>query len=418
LERSAVLQSLKVPVSTPLPQWDEAAARRPSGLPPFLAPEFVARSCGAAGLPDAMARAVAAAAARIAGDEALSAFAWYCADQLFDIAPPAVDSWPDLNDALGEDAGLFYVVVLLAGTPKMLAVHRERGISETIARDTTHDLERCMATEDYFQLRGRWGISPRILGWLRGHWLGEVYHLTRLQFAHGVFEGNARAFRSRRDRTVVVLSENGLRYRTDGSLAGKNAAADGWTSALHIDDAGVDGFPIHPRGHAVNKSMRLEASEWAPALAPGDPVLHIHIPAGPPPLSHALCGQSIREALAFFPRHFPDRPFKALVCQSWFLDPQFERILPASSNIVRFQQEFYLLPTAWNDSSALYPVFGHGTQDVRGLARKTAMQKAVAKHIEDGGHFRGGGCVLFPEDFDWGGCHYRNQKFFLGRTWT
>ena len=52
------------------------------------------------------------------------------------------------------------------------------------------------------------------------------------------------------------------------------------------------------------------------------------------------CGESMRTALAFFPRHFPERlPAVAFVCSTWFFDAQYQQILPATSNIVRFQRE-------------------------------------------------------------------------------
>jgi hypothetical protein len=398
--------------------WEEALASMPHGTMPFLRPDYVAWACEAAFLPPEMARAAAEAALRISGNDPLRLLAWYCHDRLFrrSGAKPEVRRWPALTGVLGRDAGMFYVLVLLSGTPEMQDVHRARAIPDRVARDTVLDLKRCMEKEDFFQQHGRWGISPRILAWLMHSWRGDLYHLTRLQFVPDTFRCPARAFRHRHDGTVIALSEAGIRYRPDGDVDWAGALScgpDAWTSTLEAADSVIAGFPIHPRGYAVRKLLRLDAALWECALAPGDPVLAIHVPVGPPPMTHELCGQSIREALDFFPRHFPDRPAKGLVCASWFLDRQFEEIMPPSSNVVRFQQEMYLLPAAWEDSGTLKAVFGYGTSNLAGVQCSTSMQRAVARHMAQGGRFRGGMCFLLARDLCWGARHYRNQDSLL-----
>jgi hypothetical protein len=144
-------------------------------------------------------------------------------------------------------------------------------------------------------------------------------------------------------------------------------------------------------------------------LAPGDPNLDIHIASGSP-MDYDQCGESIRWALDFFPRHFPDRPFAGFACWSWILDPQFESLLPASSNLVRFQREVYLYPVG-GDSDVISTVFGYGhtADDQPSLPRKTTMQRAFAAHLESGGHFRDGGCFLLKEDVSWGSTYYRTH---------
>src|SRR5439155_19688092 len=103
---------------------------RRSGPLPFLTPEYVAWACREAYLSGDMAASVANAARRVAVDDALRALAWYCHASLFgqDAGRPNVREWPRLSAALDADAGMFYVLVLLSGTPQMQAVHRRRGI--------------------------------------------------------------------------------------------------------------------------------------------------------------------------------------------------------------------------------------------------------------------------------------------------
>jgi hypothetical protein len=149
-------------------------------------------------------------------------------------------------------------------------------------------------------------------------------------------------------------------------------------------------------------------------LADEDPVLHIHIPGGEP-MSHSLCGESIRSAIDFFPRHFPERPFTAFCCSSWILDTGLESLLPPTSNLVRFQREVYLVPTGIRDDSVLRNVFGGMPDDLEKAPRDTALQRAILEVLQSGRSLPtgGGGCFLLPEDFDWGKQVYRRQRLPL-----
>jgi GNAT-like C-terminal domain/N-acyltransferase N-terminal domain len=401
------------------PDWDRRMHGMPAGPLPFLTPEYVAWACREAYLPGAITDAVSSAARRVAADETLRALAWYCHASLFgtEAGRPNVRDWPLLTAALDRDAGLFYVLVLLAGTPRMQALHRQRGIPVDVVRATVLDLKLQLEREDYFQEYGHWGISPRILGWLLHHWRGDLYRLGRLQFVPGRFHGRLRAFRHRRRGApegpvpVVALSEEGVRYRGDGQVDGAGGVSDaegGWTATLSGTDRGIEGFPLAPWGRALREPTHLAADEWLSALAPGDGVLEIHIAAGSP-MDFEACGDSLRRALEFFPRHFPDRPFVGFVCGSWILDAQFQQLLPASSNLVRFQREVYLFPGRSGSGTTIRTVFGRGLtlEDLPRFPRETTMQRAFAGHLAAGGHFRGGGCFLLKEDLAWGRQVYR-----------
>ena len=391
--------------------WDHIQSLRPDGEIPFLQRDVVGEACRLIHLPDDMARAAIDAAGRIAEHDAACALAWWCHHRLFvaDGPPPRIRDWPLLTDALGRDAGMFNVLLLLAGTPRVKEIHRERGISERVSRDSLSDLEVCLPTEDYTRTFGHWGISLRILDWLMLTWRGELYRLGRLQFVPASFGGKLRVFRHRGDGAVVALSEEGVTYRADGQVNGAGGVADeagAWTSALTLSDDEAIGHPISPLGHAVRSPLRLSMAEWEQVLAPGDPTLDMHIPAGPP-MAFDLCGESICEALDFFPKHFPEKPFVALTSFSWLLDAQFEVLLPPTSNLVRFQKEVYLFPILSSGATTLKTVFGRVTSNPAELPRETTMQRALAEHLERGGHFRGAGCFLLPDDLSWGGQVYR-----------
>lgn len=395
-------------------EWAASQSSLPADGPRFLDPDYVAGACRDVGLPPEPTAAAIAAAGRIAAHPPLCALAWHFHHCLF--ASPTsqrqnLGRWPSLTSALQADAGLFYVVVLLSGLAALQAVHRARGIPAPIVRDTLADV--ALWVDEYWKQYGCWGLSGSNLNWLMNHVRGELYRLGRLQFIPGPFWGKLRAFRHQAAGTVVALSEDGVQYRADGQVDGAGGvvdAAGAWTARLVQTASEVIGNPIAPAGYAVKREVRLPSAEWKPVLAPGDPTLHIHVPTGSP-MDFDLCGESLHAALEFFPRHFPEKPFVAFCCGSWFLDAQFEALLPPTSNIVRFLREVYLFPIRSNGQSALERVFGFGRvpSDLRQAPRDTTLRRALIDHLLSGGHLRGGGCFLFPEDLAWGRQVYRQQ---------
>ena len=83
------------------------------------------------------------------------------------------------------------------------------------------------------------------------------------------------------------------------------------------------------------------------SLKKGDPVIEVHIPADGP-LNIEECEKSFIAAREFFARYYPEYDYKYFTCHSWLLDPTLSRVLPDSSNIIRFRDMF---KNAANDDS-------------------------------------------------------------------
>ena len=236
--------------------------------------------------------------------------------------------------------------------------------------------------------------------------------MGRLQFVPTPFFGELRAFRHRATGAVVALADAGVRFRRDGQYDGSGGIHDeagAWTAAADDTDAEFVGCPITPRGRATPRQVRLPKAEWRQELQRDDSVLAIHIPPGAP-MAFDACGDSICTAAEFFPKHFPDRPFRAFACGSWVLDVQFEDLLPTTSNLVRFQKEVYLFPTVGGTGEMPWQTKLRKPRSGETPAKMTTMQRAFYKHVEKGGRFHGGGCFLFPQDLKWGAQVYRSQR--------
>jgi hypothetical protein len=125
---------------------------------------------------------------------------------------------------------------------------------------------------------------------------------------------------------------------------------------------------------------------------PGDPCLSLHITDFRGPLSPSACDRSLTLAREFFARHYPDERYEIAVCNSWLLDPQLKRYLPADSNIIRFQDRFDVESDETNpdDSVPVGFVFGDPDVPLGELPRRNSVERAVVDHLRAGGHWYGG----------------------------
>jgi hypothetical protein len=172
-----------------------------------------------------------------------------------------------------------------------------------------------------------------------------------------------------------------------------------WKAEFVKDGETIRGFPISPKGFAERRLTELPADEWEEILRIGDPTLAVHIDASGP-MEHEACGDSIHQALEFFPKNFPEFSFRAFTCDSWLLDRQFEDHLPETSNIVRFLRRFYLLPLQGaSDRQTMERVFDGPIENLDTAPQKTSLQRVIVGRLKRGGCWRDATGLIFPEDF-------------------
>jgi hypothetical protein len=205
--------------------------------------------------------------------------------------------------------------------------HRSQGISDRVSRDTLSDLGRHIRL--YRQRNAHTGLDTQ--WWIAIHFRGALFAIGRLQYAP---------------------------YRLLSGMAGPLFWYDDATAA------------------ALGVGFRRD-----------DPVLGLHIPdAGP--LTPQACTDSFLEARGFFQHHFPEYADAVATCTSWLLDEQLLDYLEAGSNIVRFQRRFHLVPgTRDSDASAFHFVFGRSPESIDELVPNTALERALVRHVRQGGHW-------------------------------
>jgi hypothetical protein len=386
--------------------WEASLASYPAPLPDILTAAGLAATCNRIGFSTELREAVLGALPAVTADPRLCRLVWHLYRRLFvdpGMLKEDLAAWPVLPAAALPHADLLPVYAYLAGVPHVEARYRERGIPGEVLVATLSDVE--LWIREHRTKTGRWGLSN--LRWLTHHFSGTLFRLSRLQFQFGTSRYPYHAWRQKGTGRVRLLADSTVRFSADGLTAG-SAPELPLGSPYAVEGDAVCGLPVDPRGHALPQPEKLPLAEWTSILEPGDAVFNLHIPAGSP-MDADQCGEAFRQAGSFFPKCFPEYRFRAYVCGSWLLDPQFEGALRPESNIVRFLREVYLFPLPGaTGRQTIERVFGTPEIAVASAPRDTSLRRAIIEHLERGGVWRAGGCVLFPEDVrGWGAQVYR-----------
>lgn len=289
--------------------------------------------------------------------------------------------------AMGPEAGMFAAVIYASALPSAIGLYREKGIPLSILRDTLEDFD--IWIRHHREKYGVWGLSE--LGWFTRHFRCGIFRLGRLQFMPRTCYLKIKVFRNRDSGALVALSDTGVAFRADGQIDGTNGVTDPdgrWEAVYTNDGRTASGNQIWPQGYADRRRVELDLLQWELVLEEGDWVLDVHIPAGGP-MTHGLCRDSYRQAAAFVREYMSGRDIKAFVCHSWLLSPQLGRILPETSNIVKFQRDYRLVPVLSDDHQLFERVFGLKTTDLSGLPRDTTLRRRVLEYLSAGNVIHG-----------------------------
>lgn len=122
-------------------------------------------------------------------------------------------------------------------------------------------------------------------------------------------------------------------------------------------------------------------------LPKGSPVLNLHIQRGAD-LSPEVVESSLHRAKAFFAEHFPDKPFRAIVCYTWLLYPPMLEKLPERSKIKQFAANFDIIAQCQDPEQAKERVFAVGKREAK--CKPSFLQKLFTEEPERMGQ----GCGL------------------------
>ncbi|MBS12923.1 MAG: hypothetical protein CME19_15115 [Gemmatimonadetes bacterium] len=397
--------------------WPESESSFPDTLP-FLEEDGIREAASWTELTEEAISDCLEVGALFRNDPNLEMLAWHAHRLIYRTeSRPPISKWPAHLPALDSLTGAFYLLIALSGIDAMVRSHQAHGIPEAVSRLNCRDIH--IWASEYHRLGEpldhgfvhtfdppRWGLHTRGFQWIAGSLVGRILRLNRLQFIHAPYRSAFRAYRHTESGRVQVVAEAGHRF-TDAGWKAKDDDDTAWPSEFKETAEEIRATPVRPTGHAQQEPITLSMTEWQLILKPEDPILEIHIPEDGR-MGFDECGASIQDAIRDFTTYFPEKTFKAVVCRSWLLDPQYQDGMPRTSNIFRFQRECYLYPIGpGSGRCGFFRLFTH--DDLATLPRDTVMRRTYLDLLEAGGLWRGGGMMLFPEDLDWGKRVYLEQ---------
>ena len=157
-----------------------------------------------------------------------------------------------------------------------------------------------------------------------------------------------------------------------------------FTATFTETDEYYEGYETDTRaGRVKSTPVRLPKSEWRVELAPGDPIISVHIPRECP-LSRENIDNAYSDALRLITDKLGFKP-KAIYCCSWLIDPQIEGLVREGSNIVRFQSDYLKYPRIASGRAVFSFLFYMQTEDYTKLPERTSLQRAVKDLYLNGG---------------------------------
>lgn len=187
-------------------------------------------------------------------------------------------------------------------------------------------------------------------------------------------------------RTLADIGRNMALHRRRHGVGGM---LNPWWPVLHLRGELYQLGRLHFQRATLGGRTGNAVAQAGLPHGPGSPTLSLHIPDYSGPLTPAACDRSLARARGFFARCYPEEPYAIASCHSWLLDPQLRERLPQESNIVRFQSRFhtaYVSPEDY-DRETIGFVFGDPDLPLDALPRSSTVQRAVADHLRDGGHW-------------------------------
>jgi hypothetical protein len=398
MDSRTVLRAIDEPGTSTPDHWDDAMSTMPeASRMPFLDRVALARRVAEAGLAPDRVEPLSSMAATIAADPALTAWAWYLHHRVFALPEHGVP-WgiPSLAGRLGTRAGLFFMLLSLEFAPRLRAYHAKLGYPSEVSTETIQQLG--SYESNHQRGIGGPGMYPAQFAWLASYLVQPFVRLGRFEYQLHDYGGGVHVYRRAADGAVLALADDATRVNDAGLLVKNDAPPGiGWATRLEASADAVIGFPVDPRGRILKRDVRLSKADWRPCLERGDTVLDLHIPAGGS-MDWTSMATSLRRASEFFPRHHANRPVRAVVVTTWFMDPRLADLVPAESNPLKLQRATYLYPTS-PDPESLWFVFLRpvSSSPPASLPGDTSLQRSLRSFLEKGGIWHGGGFFLLAE---------------------
>ena len=305
-----------------------------------------------------------------------------------DLTPPEI---------LGENGGVFNLLVAMAAAPLIEKNFKAFGIPEKYA----HDIIQWLGGAIGIYRQGHNGIpghSNLQTYWLRFYADLKLFRIGRLEYLmHPCPAWAPMVFRAEDGRLQVLASEGGLFDEKGLVLPASMADKAVDTADVREDGRFVVGMPIAEDGHAlVGQRVKVDTSVFKPVCTPWSLVPSMHIPGGLR-LDLEEVKDSLRQAKEFFRTYF-HRDVPMFVCESWILNPAWRRYLP-DGNMTRLQLWAHAAqPSSTTGKDGDFFVFGRSDVPVDRLPATNHIQRVLQQALKEEGLLRCGALFVLADE--------------------
>lgn len=129
----------------------------------------------------------------------------------------------------------------------------------------------------------------------------------------------------------------------------------------------------------------------------GEKVINIHIPQGEK-LNYNDCADSLKSAIEFFEKYFPEYDYNYFFCESWLLYDGNSNFMQPASNIMQFASLFDITQSYPYDGQAIERIFGKKQLNINKYPENTSLQKNAKNHLMNGGKLGIGVGIIYKND--------------------
>jgi GNAT-like C-terminal domain len=325
---------------------------------------------------------------------------------------PEIKSWPELDQQLGEDCGVFYLLIAISLIPEIFKAFNKFRLPEKYAAAC------CKWINGTIQVyraahNGTPGHNRAQLFWLRHYITGKLFRIGRFEYMNQTFPKAfpVVVYKNQHNGSIAALAKDQVRFDAEGYIlpVEKSDSEAAFISCLKITEKHIIGTPVSPRGMALDQQIKLVADEWTQILGPNSFTPGIHIPGGGK-MSREACKESFLEAIEFYKKYFPEKKVDAFVCSSWIFWPEYEKAMP-HSNLAQFMRELYLFPfPPGKGKDGLFFIFGREDGNPTEYPRDNSVRRAMLDLYDERQFLRCGSMFILPEHLEhYGTQYYRNN---------
>lgn len=323
-------------------------------------------------------------------DEEVKQFMWlfyylqFCGDEDFYANIWELDTIPMHKEAEERFPGCMKSVVYLLSWKRLDTWVRERNLPEAVSEAY---FERYRYLSSLNEITHDTPALCRLSPFLYGYSKPFTLRLGRLSYQLIPFKDYSELYEDAQGNRLFAALPN-YRYGEDGLQA-----EDGFLPIHEIRDNALTAHVFGPDGHLRLQPETVDLKKYHCVLSPEDDVITVHIPEGGR-LELSQVKESLAMAKDVYGKYFPQA--KAIVCQTWFIDPNLRGpVIRDGSNMAVFADLFDVICGPDNEYHSIYEhVFKVKKQPLADLTPRNSLQERILRYALEGGKMYWGFGVL------------------------